>query len=120
MCGRVAGFQNVWICAKDLQLIRADRIVCLLAPFGSSYGAACPSESSLCQAIYAEIDGGTRGDTLFRVKLAECGKSPAGELLAGLAYALGSAVHADRSSCDGCLFVFAEQDASGRTQWITA
>jgi hypothetical protein len=116
----VAGLQNVWICAQDLQLIRADRIVSLLIPVGSRYGAASPGDSNVDSAICAEIDGGTEGDTISRVKLADCGKSPTGELLVGLARALGSAAEADSASYDGCVFVFAEQDAAGRSQWVTA
>jgi hypothetical protein len=52
-------------------------------------------------AICAEIGGGTAGDAVSRVKLADCGKSPAGELLAGLALALGSAADADLASGEG-------------------
>jgi len=116
----VDALQNVWICAQDLQLIRADRVVSLLVPVGSGYGAASPGELNSHRAIYAEIDGGTQGDTISRVKLAECGKSPGGELLAGLARALGSARGAALACDGGCLFVFAEQDTAGRLQWITA
>jgi len=58
--------------------------------------------------------------TLTRVKLADCGKSPAGELLAGLAHALGSAGEANSTSGDGCVFVFAEQDGAGHVRWVTA
>jgi hypothetical protein len=115
----MADLRNVWICAQDLQLIRADRVVSLLIPVGPAYGAASPGDPNLHRAIYAEIDGGTEGDTISRVKLADCGKSPGGELLAGLARALGSARDAELTSVDGCLFVFAEQDAAGRLHWIT-
>ena len=42
--------------------------------------------------VRAEIEGGAGGETATaRVKLADAGKSPADELLAGLASALGSA-----------------------------
>jgi len=116
----VADLRNVWICAQDLQLIRADRVVSLLVPVGSGYGAASPGDLNLHRAIYAEIDGGTAGDTISRVKLADCGKSPGGGLLAGLARALGSACDAEPTSDGGCVFVFAEQDAAGCSQWITA
>jgi len=112
--------QNVWICAQDLQLIRADRVVSLLIPVGSGFGAASPGDLNSHRAIYAEIDGGTEGDTISRVKLADCGKSPGGELLAGLARALGSTRDSELTSDGGCLFVFAEQYAAGRLQWITA
>ncbi len=57
---------------------------------------------------------------LTQVKLADCGKSPAGELLAGLAHALGSAGEADPASGDACAFVFAEQDSAGHVRWVTA
>jgi hypothetical protein len=116
----VAGLQNVWICAQDLQLIRADRVVSLLIPLGSGYGAASPGDLDLHRAVCAEIDGGTGGDTVTRVKLADCGSSPAGELLAGLARAFGSARDTEPASDVGCMFVFAEQDAAGRSRWITA
>ena len=116
----MAGLRNVWICAQDLQLIRADRVVSILVPIGVGYGAASPGDLNLHQAICAEIAGGTHGDTISRVKLADCGKSPAGELLAGLARAFGSACDAEPASRDGCVFVFAEQDAAGYSRWITA
>lgn len=63
----VTGLQNVWICAQDLQLIRADRVVSLLV--GSGYGAASPGDLNLHRAIFAEIDGGTESDTISQVKL---------------------------------------------------
>jgi hypothetical protein len=85
----VAGLQNVWLCAQDLQLIRADRIVSLMVPIATGYGAASPADQALHKAVCAEIEGGTGGETLTRVKLADCGKSPAAELLAGLASVLG-------------------------------
>jgi hypothetical protein len=116
----VADSRNVWICAQDLQLIRADRVVSLLIPVGSGYGAASPGDLNLHGAIYAEIDGGTEGDTISRVKLADCGKSPGAELLAGLARALGSARDAESAFDGERLFVFAERDAAGRLQWIAA
>jgi hypothetical protein len=116
----MADLRNVWICTQDLQLIRADRIVSLLVPVGSGYGAASPGDLNLHRAIYAEVEGGTEGDTISRIKLADCGKSPGGELLAGLAHTLGSARDAERASRGGCVFVFAEQDAAERLQWIIA
>jgi hypothetical protein len=91
----VAGLQNVWICAQDLQLIRADRIISLLVPIATGYGAASPEDQALHQAACAEIGGGAGGEGLTRVKLANCGKTPAAELLASLAAALGSAAAAD-------------------------
>jgi hypothetical protein len=114
----VAGLQNVWVCAQDLQLIRADRIVSLLVPIATGYGAASPADLALHRAVCAEIEGGAGGDTLTRVKLADCGKSPAAELLAGLASVLGSAPVVGPDG--GCVFVFAEQDQAGFTRWATA
>ena len=38
----VTGLQDVWVCAQDLQLVRADRIVSLLVPIATGYGAAAP------------------------------------------------------------------------------
>jgi hypothetical protein len=119
-CRLVTDLQNVWICAQDLQLIRADRVISLLIPVGFSYGAASSDDMDLHGAVCAEIDGGTGSDTITRVKLTDCGNSPAGELLAGLARALGSARDTEPASDDGCMFVFAEQDAAGRSRWITA
>ncbi len=57
------------------------------------------------------------GDALTRVKLADCGKSPAGELLASLASALGSAAAASPAADAGCVFVFAEHDPAGFSRW---
>jgi hypothetical protein len=114
----VAGLPNVRICAQDLQLIRADKIISLLVPIATGYGAAAPDDHTLQTAVCAEIGGGSGGETLTRVKLADCGKSPAAELLAGLAAALGSATAAGPD--EGCSFVFAEQDQVGITRWATA
>jgi hypothetical protein len=51
------------------------------------------------------------------VKLADCGRSPAGELLADLAAVLGAAAPADGA---GCVFVFAENDPAGFARWAAA
>ena len=107
----VAGLQNVWVCAQDLQLIRADRIISLLVPIATGYGTASPGDRTLHRAVWAEIEGGTGGETLTRVKLADCGKTPAAQLLASLAAALGSVAAAGLEG--GCVFVFAEQDQGG-------
>jgi len=114
----VADLPNVWICAQDLQLIRADRIISLVVPIAAGYGAAAPDDHTLQTAVCAEIEGGSEGETLTRVKLADCGKSPAAQLLAGLAAALGSAAAAGPGEC--CVFVFAEQDQAGFTRWVIA
>jgi hypothetical protein len=90
----VACLRNVWVCARDLQLIRADRIISLLVPVATGYGAASPDDHALHRAVSAEIEGGTGGETLTWVELADCGKSPAAELLASLAAALGTAAAA--------------------------
>lgn len=116
----MAGLENVWVCALDLQLVRADRIVSLLVPVSSRHDAAPPGDLNLHTAIYADVSGGTAGGSVSRVKLADCGKTPAGELLAGLARALGSAGNAGQASGEGCLFVFAEQDAAGISRWVSA
>lgn len=107
----------MWICAQDLQLIRADRIISVLVPVATGYGAASPSDLRLHKAIYAEIDGGTEGDTITWVKLANCGRSPAGEVLAGLTRAVGSAAVAEAAE-NGGLFVYAEQDTAGHIRWV--
>src|SRR5258708_5765805 len=91
MCWLVAGLQNVWVCAQGLQLIRADRIVSLLLPALTGHGAASPGDQHAGKTVCAEVDGGTEGDTVTRVKLADCGKSPAAEVLAGLAGTLSTA-----------------------------
>jgi len=106
----VAGLENVWICAQDLQLIRADRIISLLVPIAAGYGAASPDDQTPHQAVCAEIEGGTGSERLTRVKLADCGTSPAGHLLADLAAALGLAAAATPD--EGCVFVFVR---GGRT-----
>ena len=106
----------MWICALDLQLIRADRIISLLIPIAAGYGAASPDDQALHQAVCAEIEGGAGSERLTRVKLADCGTPPAGQLLADLAAALGSAAAATH---ERCLFVFAQQDPAGVTRWAT-
>ena len=116
----MAGLQDVWVCAHDLQLIRADRIISLLVPISAGYGPASPDDQALHTAVCAETEGGTGGDALTRVKLADCGRSPAGELLAGLASALGSAAAAGPPDGAGCMFVFAEHDPAGFVRWVAA
>ncbi len=119
MCWLMAGLRNVWVCARDLQLIRADGIVSLLLPAPAGYGAASPGDRHAGKTVCADIAGGTEGDTLTRVKLADCGKSPVAEVLAGLASALSTA--ADGATSDaGAVFVFAEQDADGFSRWVAA
>jgi hypothetical protein len=49
------------LCAQGLQLIGADRIVSLLLPALTDYGAASPGDQYAGQAVCAEIDGGNRG-----------------------------------------------------------
>jgi hypothetical protein len=102
----------------DLQLIRADRIISLLVPVATGYGAASPDDHTLHRAVSAEIECATGGETLTRVRLADCGKSPAAELLAGLAAALGAA--AATGPGEGCVYIFAEHDRDGFTRWVTA
>jgi hypothetical protein len=111
--------RNVWVCARDLQLIRADRIVSLLLPAITGYGAATPGDQHAGKTVYAEIDGGTEGDTLTRVQLADCGKSPVAGVLAGLASTLSTAASGAASDA-GPVFVFAEQDADGFSRWVAA
>ena len=119
-CCLVPGLQNVWVCAQDLQLIRADRIISLLVPIAAGYGAASPGDQALQKAVCAEIEGGTGGDALMLVKLADCGRSPAGELLADLAAVLGAAATAGPADGAGCVFVFAEHDPAGFARWAAA
>jgi hypothetical protein len=80
---------------------------------------ASPDDTTLQKAVCAEIEGGTSGDTLARVRLTDSGKSPAGELLAGLAPAPGSATASGPADDAGCVFVFAEHDRAGFTRWPT-
>jgi len=115
----VAGLESVWICAEDLQLVRADRIVSLLAAIAARLGVASPADMNTAGGVYAEVGVGTAADAISRVKLAECGRSAAGELLAGLAQALSSAA-AQAAAHEGCAFVFAEQDTAGRLRWVVA
>ena len=79
-----------------------------------------PGDQALQKAVCAEIEGGTGGDALTRVKLADCGRSPAGELLAGLAAVLGAAATAGPADGAGCVFVFAEHDPAGFARWAAA
>ena len=116
----MAGMENVWICAKNLQLIRADRVVSLLVPFAVGYDAASPDDPSHDMAIYVEVVGGSGGDCVTRVKLADCADSSAAELLADLACVLGSVGRGDEAGHIGCTFVFADKDAAGRLRWVTA
>jgi len=62
----VAGLQDVRVCAQDLELIRADRIISLLVPIATGYGAASPGDHALQSAVCAEIEGGAGGEALTR------------------------------------------------------
>src|ERR1019366_737370 len=77
-CCLVPGLPNVRVCGQDLQLMRADRIISLLVPVAAGYGAASPDDRSLQAGVCADIEAGTGVDTFTRVKLADCGISPAG------------------------------------------
>ena len=57
--------------------------------------------------IRDDVAGGTDGDTVMQVKLADSAKSPPAELLAGLATTLDSAA-VRRADDAGPVFVFAE------------
>ncbi len=116
----MTGLRDIWICAEDLQLIRADRIVSLLVPFAPGRGAASPGDRPSGGAVFAEVAGGIRGDSLTSVKLSDCGKSPPGELLGALARALAAAAASEPSAPGACLFVFAERDPAGQMHWISA
>jgi hypothetical protein len=99
--------------------MRADRIVLLLLPAVTGYGAASPADQHAGTTVCAEINGGKEGDTLTRVKLADCGKSPPAEVLAGLASTLSTAARVGAADT-GPVFVFAEQDAVGFSRWVAA
>jgi hypothetical protein len=116
----VFGLQNVWVCAQDLQMIRADQIITLLVPLATGYGAASPDDRVSRSALCAEFAAATEGSTLTRVKIADCGVSPPQELLAGLAHALASAASDQTRTQARGLFIYADHDPSGRTRWITA
>ena len=47
-------------CARP-QLGRTDRIISLLVPTATGYGAASPGDLALYRPVCAEIDGGTGG-----------------------------------------------------------
>jgi hypothetical protein len=107
---------DVWICGSDLLLIRADRIVSLVIPVSAVAAAASPDDTDFHRFVYAEVVGGTYGDATTRVKLTDCGKTPAAELLTGLAATLSSAA----TTADQCAFIFAEDDGDGGRRWVTA
>src|SRR5258708_16327798 len=92
------------------------RIVSLILPAVAGHGAAPPGDQHAGKIVCADIHGGTDGDTLTRVKLADCGKSPAAEVLAGLATILSTAANSADAGT-GPVFIFAEQDADGYMRW---
>src|ERR1022692_2273580 len=51
-CCLVPGLQNVWVCAQDLQLIRADRIISLLVPIAAAT-ARPPRTTAACSRLSA-------------------------------------------------------------------
>jgi len=76
----VACLQNSWICAQDLQLIRADRVVSLLIRVATGYDTASPNDYALHRTVSAEVEGGAGAESLTRVKLTDCGEPPAAAL----------------------------------------
>lgn len=109
----VTGLTNVWICGADLLLIRADRIVSLMVPVSPVAAAASPDDTDFHRCVYAEVIGGTHGDATTRVKLTDCGTTPAAELLTGLAATLSSAA----TSTDPYAFIAAEDAGDGGRRW---
>jgi hypothetical protein len=57
-------------CAR--RMIRADRIISLLVPISAGYGGRPRMIKALQTAVCAEIEGGSGGDALTWVKLADC------------------------------------------------
>jgi uncharacterized protein YbdZ (MbtH family) len=68
--------------------------------------------------VCAEIEGGTGGESLTRVKLLTAASRRPGELLAGPASVLGSAPTAE--SDGGCVVVFAKRDQAEFSCWAIA
>jgi len=110
----VTGLTNVWICGADLLLIRADRVVSLVVPVSAVAAAASPDDTDFHRSVYAEVVGGTHGDATTRVKLTDCGTTPAAELLTGLAATLSSAA----SSADRYALIAAEDAGDGGRRWV--
>jgi hypothetical protein len=113
----MADLRHVWVRATDLQLVRADRIVSLIA-VGPHGRAERPGErykrGSL--RICAEVEGGTEGDSITRVDLADTDAGQAAAVIEDLAAILATAAGAG----DGCLFVFPERDVRGAIRWLAS
>jgi len=97
----------------DLVLFRADRVVSLVIPVSAVAAAASPNDSDFHRFVYAEVAGGPHGDATSRIKLTDCGTTPAAALLTALTVALSSAA----CCTDRCTFIFAEDDGDGGRKW---
>lgn len=116
----MARLHDVWLCAQDLQLIRADRVISLLITLGPGYGAEPPGDESSAVGLYAEIVGGLHGDIATGIKLADCDKRGGQALLGQLAQVISMAAQSDGTSGEHCVFVFAERDSQNHMRWTAA
>jgi hypothetical protein len=92
-----------------------------MVPYAAGYSAASADDPPSRGAVFAEVSGGTEGDTLTRMKLSDCGNSPPAELLGALASSLAAASGpSPEEDQAGCVFLFAQRDAAGRVKWAAA
>jgi hypothetical protein len=112
----MADLRHVWVCAKDLQLVRADRIITLVV---AGYHGGAESADGIgrtgARGIYAEIEGGTDGDFAQKVRLADADAATAGEMLAQLAGVISAAAAHDAA----ITFVYPERGRDAAVQWTS-
>ena len=60
------GLHNVWLCALDLQLTRADRIISLLVLVATGYGAASPGDGPCTRRCAQRSRSEPGGESLTR------------------------------------------------------
>jgi hypothetical protein len=113
----MADLRHVWVRAADLRLVRADRIVSLIA-VGPHGRVERPGERYARGSLHicAEVEGGTEGDSITRVDLADVDAGQAAAVIEDVAGILATAAGAD----DGCQFVFAERDVRRAIRWLAS
>jgi hypothetical protein len=112
----MADLRHVWVCAKDLQLVRADRIISISWPATTAAPRAPTGSAGQAPGgVYAEIEGGTDGDFAQKVKLAGAGATTAGEMLGQLASVITTAA----AQAPVIAFVYPERERGRGVQWTS-
>jgi hypothetical protein len=81
------GLANVWVCAENLEVFRADRIISLYVPDASDWEVGADHDQV---TVMAKVTGGRGDDSGQDVTLLRCPKSLGAFFIAELALTLGT------------------------------